>query len=80
MGNRQPPGIGLCALYRRRAGVCVINVGHLLGTVVHELIELCLVLGVAQTLEEGFEVVLFFFQTAQGFGLVGVECAVAGAM
>ena len=47
-------------------------------TFVHELIKLSFVLGFAQALKEGFEVVLLFLQAAQRFSLIGVKCAVAG--
>ena len=44
----------------------------------HELVELGLVLGEAQALEEGAELLLLFLQAAEGLGLVFIEGAVAG--
>ena len=44
----------------------------------HELVELDLVLGVAQPVEKFHELALLFFEPAQGFGAVFVKGAVAG--
>ena len=66
---QQPTGLGRVGRGRslRRAGA-----------VLHEGVELLLVLGLAQTLQEALERLLFVFQAAQRLGLVGVEGAVAG--
>src|SRR4051812_46216288 len=44
----------------------------------HELVELFLVLGVTQTIQEALELVLFFLETPQRLDAVLVESTVAG--
>src|SRR3954451_17419320 len=55
----------------------VVRRGRTLLVLRHELVELFLVLGVAQALEEILELDLLFFETLQGFGGVLVEGGVA---
>ena len=50
------------------------------GAFVHEAVELGLVLGTAEPLQEGLERLLLFLQPTQGLGLVVVEGAVAGRL
>src|SRR5215469_8900279 len=47
------------------------------GTVGHELVELSLVLCLAQPVEKRLELALLFFQAAQGLGAVFVKCSIA---
>src|SRR6185295_7262091 len=55
----------------------VVRRGRTLLVLRHELVELFLVLGVTQALEEILELDLLFFETLQGFGSVLVEGSVA---
>ncbi len=64
-------GLGAVAL------VLVIRGVGGLGTVIHEGVELFLVLRGAEPLEEALEGLLLVFETAQGFGLVAVKGGVA---
>ena len=52
----------------------IIFIGRPFG---HELVELGLVLGVAQAGQEGFKVGLLFLQTGKRIGLIGVKCGVS---
>jgi len=47
------------------------------GTVGHELVELSLVLCLAQPVEKRLELALLFFQAAQGLGAVFIKCSIA---
>src|SRR5512132_384375 len=55
----------------------VVRRGRTLLVLRHELVELFLVLGVTQAVEEIPELDLLFLETLQGFGAVLVEGAVA---
>src|SRR5215217_915368 len=55
----------------------VVRRGRTLLVLRHELVELFLVLGVTQAIEEILELDLLFFETLQGFRAVFVEGAVA---
>ena len=72
VGSRLAGPVGSVA----SSGFFVARFG-VLGAFVHELVEFRLVLCVAQTLEEGFKSVLFIFEAAQRFCLVGVKRVVS---
>ena len=76
LGHAQALGlaVGAWALW---LVVIVLGLGRVLGALIHKLIELCLVLAFAQTLQKSFEVVLLFFQAAKRLGFVAVKCHVA---
>jgi hypothetical protein len=78
-GKAAPGGRGPRAAFGRSrlGGVRRASRPGALRAVVHELVELRLVLGFAQALEEGLEGVLLLFEPAQRRLLVGVEGGVA---
>jgi len=69
-----PGGSGLRTL---RLGLTILGRGRARPMLRHELVELFLVLGVAQAVEEVPEFGLFLFEAPQGFRAVFVERAVA---
>lgn len=56
----------------------LLRIIFVFGAFGHELVELCLVLGFAQTAQEGFKIGLLLLQTGQGVGLIGIKGGVSG--
>src|SRR5947209_20513201 len=72
-GHDGPPDRGTAFLrVGRRTGVVKAA-----GAFSHELIEIGLILGAAQTLQEGRELLLLLFKPVQRFGAVFIEGAIA---